>query len=45
MDLRMCYLPVKPASRKPVIATLGIIGFLAKLIGREDEIVLIARKI
>jgi len=45
MDLRMCYLPVKPVSRKPIIAALGVVGFLAKLIGREDEIVLIARKI
>ena len=44
MDLRMDYLPDSPLYRLLFKAALFKVGLLARLSGREDELMLIARK-
>ena len=45
LDLRMDYLPIKRIARRIAKGALGAVLFLAKALKKEDELVLIARKI
>jgi 2-polyprenyl-3-methyl-5-hydroxy-6-metoxy-1,4-benzoquinol methylase len=44
LDLRMDYLPFKGAARGAAKRALGVVLFFARLLGRQDELVLAARK-
>jgi SAM-dependent methyltransferase len=44
LDLRMDYLPFRGAAKGAAKAALGVVLLLARLLGRQDELVLVARK-